>query len=179
MTAKKSDKKNNKQKKTSKEKLSNKKNDKNLLLIDNLTTQLESLKDKNIKLLAEFDNYQRRTLVEKDKTKKYEGFNFIKDLLPVFDDIDRTVELKETANNNLILEALSMIDSKIENILSKYSIKKINSIDEEFDPNLHEALLQKNSNKEEGIIIEEYEKGYLYHDKIIRHAKVVVSKGNK
>ena len=82
--------------------MSNKKNDKNLLLIDNLTTQLESLKDKNIKLLAEFANYQRRTLVEKDKTKKYEGFDFIKDLLPVFDDIDRTVELKETANNNLI-----------------------------------------------------------------------------
>jgi len=179
MTEKKSDTKNNKQKKNSKEKSSNKKKDKNLLLIDDLTTQLESLKDKNIKLLAEFDNYQRRTLTEKDKVKKYDGFNFIRDFLPVFDDIDRTINFKEAADNNAILEALNMIDSKIQNILLKYSIKKINSIDEEFDPNLHEALLQQKSNKEEGKIIEEYEKGYIYHDKIIRHAKVVVSKGKK
>ena len=113
MTAKKSDKKNNKQKKTSKEKLSNKKNDKNLLLIDNLTTQLESLKDKNIKLLAEFDNYQRRTLVEKDKTKKYEGFNFIKDLLPVFDDIDRAESIEEEGNIESLSEAAKMIKSKL------------------------------------------------------------------
>ena len=70
-----------------------------------------------------------------------------------------------------------MIDSKIHNILTKYSIKKIDSIDEEFNPSFHEALLQKESNKKDGKIIEEYEKGYLYHDKIIRHAKVVVSKG--
>ena len=72
-----------------------------------------------------------------------------------------------------------MINSKIENILSKYSITKINSLDKEFNPSYHEALLQQESDQKEGTIIEEYEKGYQYHDKIIRHAKVVVSKGNK
>ena len=86
-------------------------------------------------------------------------------------------DFNKEENNESILEAISMIDSKIQNILSKYSIKKIDSIDEEFNPSFHEALLQKESNKKEGKIIEEYEKGYLYHDKIIRHAKVVVSKG--
>ena len=179
MTIKKNDKKKNKENKTSKGKTSSKKNDNNLLLIESLENQLESLKNKNVKLLAEFDNYQRRTLVEKEKARKYDGFDFIKDLLPVFDDIDRTVNFKEEANNESILEAINMIDSKIKNILSKYSIKKIISINEEFDPNFHEALLQQESDEKEGKIIEEYEKGYIYHDKIVRHAKVVVSKGNK
>ena len=59
------------------------------------------------------------------------------------------------------------------------SITKINSLDKEFNPSYHEALLQQESDQKEGTIIEEYEKGYQYHDKIIRHAKVVVSKGNK
>jgi len=72
-----------------------------------------------------------------------------------------------------------MINSKIGSILSKYRISKIDSLDKEFNPSHHEALLQQESDKEVGIIIEEYEKGYLYDDKIIRHAKVVVSKGKK
>ena len=73
-----------------------------------------------------------------------------------------------------------LISSKIESILKKYSIIKITSINKEFDPKLHEALLEQNSNKfKKGRIIEEYESGYSYHDKIIRHAKVIVSKGKK
>jgi len=179
MTIKKNDKKNNKQKKASKQKSNNKKNDKNSLLIEDLREQLELLKDKNMKLLAEFDNYQKRTLVEKERIKRYDGFDFIKDLLPVFDDIDRMINFKKEANDKSISEAINMIGAKIKNILSRHSIEKINSIDEEFDPSFHEALLQKESDKKEGKIIEEYEKGYLYHDKIIRHAKVVVSKGKK
>ena len=179
MAIKKNNKKINKEEKISKQKSNNKKDNENLLLIKKLTEQLESLKDRNVKLLAEFDNYQKRTLLEKERASTYDGYNIIKDLLPVFDDIDRTIDFSKEENNESILEAISMIDSKIQNILSKYSIKKIDSIDEEFNPSFHEALLQKESNKKEGKIIEEYEKGYLYHDKIIRHAKVVVSNGKK
>lgn len=162
-----------------KKKIGGKKEDKNLVLIKELKADLDTLKDKNMKLLAEFDNFQKRTLLEKDKLRKYDGYNFVKDVLPVFDDIDRTLEHKDGIDSDSILEAITMINSKIENILSKYSISKIDSIDKEFDPSYHEALLQQESDKEEGKIIEEYEKGYLYHDKIIRHAKVVVSKGKK
>jgi len=144
-----------------------------------LKAELDTLKDKNIKLLAEFDNFQRRTLIEKDKLKKYDGYNFVKDILPVFDDIDRTLEHKDEIDSNSILEAIAMINSKIGSILSKHTISKIDSLDKEFNPSYHEALLQQESDKEEGMIIEEYEKGYLYDDKIIRHAKVVVSKGKK
>ena len=169
----------NKSKKEVKKKIAAKKEDKNIAVIKELRAELDILKDKNIKLLAEFDNFQRRTLIEKDKLKKYDGYNLVKDVLPVFDDIDRTLDHKDEIDSNSILEAITMINSKIGSILSKYKISKINSLDKEFNPNYHEALLQQESDKEEGIIIEEYEKGYLYDDKIIRHAKVVVSKGKK
>lgn len=169
----------NKSKKEVKKKTAAKKEDKNIAVIKELRAELDILKDKNIKLLAEFDNFQRRTLIEKDKLKKYDGYNLVKDVLPVFDDIDRTLDHKDEIDSNSILEAITMINSKIGSILSKYKISKINSLDKEFNPNYHEALLQQESDKEEGIIIEEYEKGYLYDDKIIRHAKVVVSKGKK
>ena len=169
----------NKENKKTKKKTTSKKENKNLILIKELKAELDILKDKNIKLLAEFDNFQRRTLIEKDKLRKYDGYSFVKDMLPVFDDIDRTIGHKDEINSESILEAIGMINSKIENILSKFSISKINSMDKEFDPNYHEALLQQESEIEEGKIVEEYEKGYLYHDKIIRHAKVVVSKGKK
>ena len=168
----------NKDNKKTKKKTVDKKN-KNLLLIEELKGELDSLKDKNMKLLAEFDNFQKRTLIEKDKLRKYDGYNFVKDILPVFDDIDRTLEHKDGVDSKSMLEAITMINSKIENILSKYSIAKINSLDKEFNPSYHEALLQQESDEKEGTIIEEYEKGYQYHDKIIRHAKVVVSKGKK
>ena len=169
----------NKSKKEVKKKIAAKKEDKSTAVIKELKAELDILKDKNIKLLAEFDNFQRRTLIEKDKLKKYDGYNLVKDILPVFDDIDRTLEHKDEIDSNSILEAIAMINSKIGSILSKYKISKIDSLDKEFNPSYHEALLQQESDKEVGIIIEEYEKGYLYDDKIIRHAKVVVSKGKK
>ena len=146
-------------------------------IVKELNKEIESLKDKNVKLLAEFDNFQRRSFNEKEASRKYQGVDIIKDLLPAFDDINRTLE-HENADNESIFKATQLIHSKIEKILEKYSIIKIKSLGENFDPTLHEALLEQESNAiEEGKIIEEYESGYKYHDKIIRHAKVVVSKG--
>ena len=141
--------------------------------------KLEDQKTKNIKLLAEFDNYQKRTILERDNSRKYDGLNLVKDLLPVFDDIDRTINHKDDVNSDSLIEAIDMINSKLQNFLSKNSITKIEALNEDFNPTYHEALLQQESNVEKGKVIEEYEKGYLYHDKIIRHSKVVVSKGKK
>ena len=170
-------KKNTKSIKKTKKTTNNKKNDKNLILIKDLEMKLEEQKNKNIKLLAEFDNYQKRTILEKENSRKYDGLNLIKDLLPIFDDIDRTINHKDDVDTNSMLEAINMINSKLQNFLSKNSITKIDALKQDFNPVYHEALLQQESTIEEGKVIEEYEKGYLYHDKIIRHSKVVVSKG--
>ena len=171
--------KNTKSVKKNKKKSNSKKVDKNLILTKDLELKLEDQKTKNIKLLAEFDNYQKRTILERDNSRKYDGLNLVKDLLPVFDDIDRTINHKDDVNSDSLIEAIDMINSKLQNFLSKNSITKIEALNEDFNPTYHEALLQQESNVEKGKVIEEYEKGYLYHDKIIRHSKVVVSKGKK
>ena len=172
-------KKNTKSVKKTKKNTNSKKNDKNLILIKDLKLKLEQQKTKNIKLLAEFDNFQKRTILERENARKYDGLNLIKDLLPIFDDIDRTINHKDDVNTDSVIEAINMINSKVQNFLSKNSITKIEALKGDFNPVYHEALLQQESLEEEGKVIEEFEKGYLYHDKIIRHSKVVVSKGKK
>ena len=145
--------------------------------IQTLSAEVESLKDKNVRLLAEFDNFQRRSFAEKEALNKYQGIDLLKDLLPGFDDIERAIHHK-AADDQSISEAIELINSKIGNVLKKYSIIKIKSLGEKFNPALHEALIEQNSDEiEEGKIMEEYESGYMYHDRVIRHAKVVVSKG--
>ena len=98
-------KKNTKSVKKTKKNTNNKKNDKNLILIKDLELKLEEQKTKNIKLLAEFDNFQKRTILERENARKYDGLNLIKDLLPVFDDIDRTINHKDDVDINSVLEA--------------------------------------------------------------------------
>ena len=146
-------------------------------IIEDLNSSIELLKDKNVKLLAEFDNFQRRSFSEKEAIKKYQGINLLKDLLPAFDDINRAVIHKD-ANEKSIFKALELINSKIKKILKKHSIVQLDSVGIDFDPTLHEALMEQNSDEvQEGKVIEEYESAYKYHDRVIRHAKVVVSKG--
>tara|TARA_Y100001968_G_scaffold321973_1_gene357290 strand:- start:1137 stop:1661 length:525 start_codon:yes stop_codon:yes gene_type:complete len=169
----------NKKKNITKKESSNKKIlDENKKLIKQLTEEKDALNEKNIRLLAEFDNFQRRTLDEKEKMRKFQNLDIVKDFLPAIDDLDRAIDFDEVQGNDSMIEAVKMIKSKIDKILNKHSIVSFKSLDTDFNPNLHEALLEQNSDSyKKGKIMEEYEKGYKYHDKVIRHAKVVVSKG--
>ena len=169
----------NKKKSTTKKKSSiNKILEEKKLDIKALNKEVDSLNEKNMKLLAEFDNFQRRTIDEKERMRQFQSLDIAKDLLPAIDDLGRALKFNEIKNNKSMLEAVEMIESKIEKILERHSIRSFKSLDSDFDPNLHEALLEQSSDSfKKGKIMEEYEKGYKYHDKIIRHAKVVVSKG--
>ena len=137
--------------------------------------ELTDLKNKNIRLLAEFDNFKKRNLEDKRKLLKYDGVDFIISLLPILDDIDRTLNLKELKSNKTIFDGINMIRNKINKILKEKGVKTYNSLNESFDTEYHEALMMKKTKKKSGVILEEFEKGYLYHDKVIRHAKVIVS----
>mgnify|MGYP001159611855 FL=1 len=137
--------------------------------------ELADLKNKNIRLLAEFDNFKKRNLEDKRKILKYDGVDFIISLLPILDDIDRTLNLKELKSNKTIFDGINMIRDKINKILKEKGVKTYNSLNESFDTEYHEALMMKKTKKKSGVILEEFEKGYLYHDKVIRHAKVIVS----
>ena len=143
--------------------------------INDLKDKLKISEDKHIRLLAEFDNYKKRKNNEIEKFIKYEGFDFFKSVLPILDDIDRTLNLKDVKSNKSIFDGFSMIKSKIVNLLDIKDIETYNSLDESFNPEFHEAIMMKKSKKDSNIVIEEQEKGYMYKDKVLRHAKVVVS----
>jgi molecular chaperone GrpE len=149
--------------------------DKLSLDLENSKSELENIKDKNIRLLAEFDNYKRRSIDERKKITKYAAESFIKDLLPIIDDFARTIESIE--EKSPLNDGILMVKSKLDKAFNENGITVLDSVGEVFDPDLHEALMnQESEDHDEGTIISEFEKGYKYHDRIIRHAKVVVCK---
>ena len=148
-------------------------------LEDGLVKESEEIKrvsEKNIRLLAEFDNYKRRTQQERSNLLKYEGQSLAKSLLPILDDLNRTLEIDEKIESNAIMKGIQLIVNKLDKILIDLGIEAFDSIGEEFDPDRHEALMSEKSKEKENVITKEFEKGYVYNDKILRHAKVVVSK---
>ena len=143
--------------------------------IAELESNLQRQKDKNIRLLAEFDNYKRRTRDEKIHLIRYSGEEIVLSLLPALDDIQRTVDNAENTDEESIKEAINLVHIKLAKILKEKNIESFDTIGEHFDPELHEALMSE-VGEEDDIVVKEFECGYKYHDRIIRHAKVVVSK---
>ena len=143
--------------------------------INDLNIEVQSNKDKHLRLLAEFDNYKKRKSNEIEKLIKYEGYDFFKSLLSILDDIDRTLIIKDVKENKSIYNGVKMIKDKILSLLNSKNIIEYKSVKEVFNPDLHEAIMVKKSSHKKNIIIEEYERGYKYKDKVLRHAKVVVS----
>ncbi|MEE2858779.1 MAG: nucleotide exchange factor GrpE [Candidatus Neomarinimicrobiota bacterium] len=138
--------------------------------------EVKRVSEKNIRLLAEFDNYKRRTQKERSDLLKYEGQSLAKSLLPILDDLNRTLEIDEKTESNAIMKGINLIVTKLDKILVDLGIEAFDSIGEKFNPDRHEALMSEKSKEKENVIIKEFEKGYVYNDKILRHAKVVVSK---
>ena len=138
--------------------------------------ELERKSDKNVRLLAEFDNYKRRTQEERTKLFKYAGEVLAKAILPILDDLHRTLESDGKGKARSILEGIELIVAKLDKTLEEQGIVPFDSVGQDFDADLHEALMSEKSDKGDNVILKEFEKGYKYDDKILRHAKVVVSK---
>ena len=138
--------------------------------------ELDRKSDKNVRLLAEFDNYKRRTQEERTKIFKYAGEELAKAILPILDDLHRTLESDGKGKARSILEGIELIVAKLDKTLEEQGIVPFDSVGQDFDADLHEALMSEKSDKGDNVILKEFEKGYKYDDKILRHAKVVVSK---
>jgi len=145
----------------------------------------EELNEKIQRLAAEFENYKKRTKKREKERLKYDGKNVLKKLLPVFDDIDRAVQHKketkdsnsEDQNSNNDNGGIEMIHKKLHNILEDLEVVKYDSEGEKFDPDRHHAIMtREEEDQEPDTVVEEIEKGYRYKDKILRYAKVIVSK---
>ena len=140
-----------------------------------LENLIQSLEDKQLRLKAEFDNFRKRKESEISALLKYEGKHFILDFLSILDNINRGIDSYKDEN---IQKALLLIKEDFLKKMSSKEIKEFGEVGEIFNPELHEALTTSNlKDKEEDEIVDVYEVGFKYKDLIIRHAKVVVSKG--
>ena len=139
-----------------------------------LKNKIKELKDKNIALLAEFDNYKKRISKQIDNNRKYEGENIIIKIIPVLDDIERVLAV-ENIDSKTIVEGVDLIKNKFLSILEEQGVEGYKSIGEEFNPDYHEAIMMKETKEKSNVVIEEYQRGYTYHDKVLRHSKVIVS----
>jgi molecular chaperone GrpE len=144
-----------------------------------LENQLKEANDRYLRLVAEFDNFRKRTAKEKMEMAKTAGEDIVKALLDVVDDSERAAKQMETSEDlTLIKEGISLVFNKLKSILQSRGLKAMESKDQEFDTELHEAITEIPAPTEEmkGKVLDEVIKGYYWNDKIIRHAKVVVGK---
>lgn len=142
-----------------------------------LEQQISNLKDQLLRKAAEFENYKRRTDAEKSDYFGYANEKLIKELLPVLDDFSRALKAyDESHDSESLKKGVELVNDRLKNALAKQGLKEIDSNGKEFDVNLHEALLQQPAeNTEPNTVLDTVEKGYKLGDKVIRHAKVIVS----
>jgi molecular chaperone GrpE len=135
--------------------------------------------DRLLRLQADFDNTRKRLEREKQDFVKFANEGIILELLNILDDLERTVDLAQSKHQDLsaFLKGVEMILAHLYEMLKEYGVKPIESEGKLFDPNYHEALMQaENKDVPEHTILEELQKGYLLNDRVIRTAKVKVSK---
>ena len=127
---------------------------------------------------ADFINYKRRTEEERAEFNSFANANLILGILPVLDDLERALEaIPARISKSEWAEGIRLVERKFQTILQGMGVIPMISIGETFDPNIHEALRQDSG--PEGIITEEFQKGYLMGEKVLRPAKVVVGNGSK
>lgn len=146
-----------------------------------LNDDAAAFKDKYVRILAEFDNARKRNERERAELIKYAHEEVIIESLGVYEDLERSLEAarKFSADANII-KGLELVVGKMRDLLKKYDVKPVDSVGKTFDPSCHEALMQiESAEHEDGVIVEEFQKGYLLGERVVRTAKVKVAKNNK
>ena len=144
------------------------------------------LKDKVLRMAAEFDNYKKRIERERQSSLKYAGEFIFRELLPVVDNLERALKTGivegAAAEKNLaaLNEGVQLTFKSMISTLEKFEVKPIESIGQPFNPSQHEALTMEESETiPASHVVNEFEKGYYYKDRLLRAAKVIVSSGKK
>lgn len=144
--------------------------------VEELEKKNEELNDRLIRRLAEFENYKKRTDVEKEELFKYAAQSFILKTLTVHEDLQRSLSHIDDENSDALKEGLKLVANKFTQILEEQGVTKIDAMGKEFDHEYHEALMQQPTNDSPpNTVINVVESGYMFKDKVIKHAKVVVS----
>ena len=135
--------------------------------------------DRFLRLSAEFENFKKRTTREMNDFRKYANEALIREFLGVVDNLERALQSSgdeaETANG--VLEGVAMTHKEILKVFEKFDVQPVEALDQPFDPKFHQAVMQESvAGKPDNTVIQELQKGYLMHDRLIRPAMVVVSK---
>ncbi|HUR67420.1 MAG TPA: nucleotide exchange factor GrpE [Chitinophagaceae bacterium] len=146
--------------------------------LERLRTELEEMNDKYLRKIAEFDNFRRRSAKERMELIQTAGKDVITDMLDVLDDCDRAQKQLENSTDDVMKEGVMLVFNKLRNTLMSRGVKAMETLHQEFNPDLHEAITEIPALTDElkGKVVDEVVKGYYLNDKIIRHAKVVVGK---
>lgn len=146
--------------------------------IEKLTSENQELKDKYLRLVAEFDNFRKRNAKERLELIQTAGKDVIISLLEVIDDCDRAEKQLQESESASIREGVQLVFTKLRNTLQARGLKPMITIGTDFDPDKHEAITEipAPSPESTGKVVDELEKGYYLNDKIIRFAKVIVGK---
>ncbi len=149
--------------------------------IEEARREADEHKDRLLRLAAEFENYKKRIEREKSIALKYAEEDFLKEMLPTLDNMGRAIEeCKNNGDASDLLTGVELTYNGLLNALKKFGLEPIDSVGQSFDPNFHEALAMEPSDEvAESIVMLEYEKGYMYKERLLRAAKVVVSKGSQ
>lgn len=142
-----------------------------------LRAELEEQQQRLLRAQADFDNFRRRTQKEKEELGKYASAKLITELLPVIDNFERAIASGEQGTDvSSYAKGVEMIFRQLEGVLGNEGLKAMETVGEPFNPDFHQAIMQVESDEhEEGIVVEEVQKGYMLKDKVLRPAMVKVS----
>jgi len=145
-----------------------------------LSGELAELKDRHLRLAAEFDNFRRRSLRERQDLHNYANENLVKDLLPTVDNLERAVDHgrkeEQRADSENLLQGVELTYRSLLQILTRHGVVEIEALGKPFDPQVHEAVRRVPSSEHApGTVVEVYQKGYLLKDRLLRPAMVAVA----
>lgn len=152
-------------------------NNEHATIVDELKAKLEEADSRYLRLQADFDNFRRRTRIDFEAIEKYRAQSIISELLPALDNFERALQTEvDNEQAKSLLQGMEMVYRSLTEAIKKEGVEPIDSLGKQFDPHLHQAVMQVPAEgSESGIVLEEFQKGYKLKDRVIRPAMVKVS----
>ena len=144
---------------------------------EELRKQLEAEQNKYLRLLADYDNFKRRTQIDKDLANKFRSQSLLSDILPVLDNFERALSLQTTSEESAsVMKGVEMVQKSLIEAVSREGLEAIKAVGEPFDPNFHQAVMQEiDDSAEPGTVLQELQKGYILKGRVLRPAMVKVN----
>lgn len=145
--------------------------------VEELEQKLQAEEERYLRLRADFDNLKRRTQTDREAAAKYRSQNLLTDLLPVLDNFERALQVEATTEDGeSIKKGIEMVYRSLVEATNKEGLEVIETVDQPFDPNFHQAVMQEqDESKEAGIVLQELQRGYKLKDRVLRPAMVKVN----